>query len=212
MPSRAIRYNAGMTTIGHPNLTVDESSASHRFTRADYYAMADAGIFKGCRVELIEGQIIDMAPQKDTHAVAILLLQEALHKAFPQHLIRCQLPLTLGVRSEPEPDFAVTAGLPRDFLGTGQHPSNALLVVEIADTTLRIDRGRKASLYARAGIRDYWIVNLRDGCIEVRREPTADAAARLGHRYKTLTTLRPPESISPLAAPTAQIPIADLLP
>ncbi len=174
--------------------------------------MADAGLFQDCRVELIEGEIIDMAAQKDAHAVAILLLQQALHKAFPEYLIRCQLPLTLGVRSEPEPDFAVTAGMPRDFLGTGKHPSTALLVVEIADTSLRLDRGRKASLYARAGILDYWIINLRDHCVEVRREPTADPAARLGHRYKTLTTLRPPESISPLANPAAQTPIADLLP
>jgi Uma2 family endonuclease len=201
-----------MTIAESPKPLSTDAPRIHRFTREEYYKIADAGMFRNQRVELIEGEIIDMSPQNDPHAVAILLVQTSLLKALPNLLMRCQLPLTLGKKSEPEPDFAFTEGDPRDYLGTGKHPSHALLVIEISDSTLRLDRKKKASLYARAHILDYWIINLRDKCVEVYRDPVADPAAPLGYRYKTLTTLKPPESLSPLANPTAPIPIADLLP
>ena len=199
-------------TVAESHLLSPDAPNPHRFTRDEYYVMAEAGLFQNQRVELIEGVIIDMSPHNDPHAVAILLVQQAMLKALPHLLMRPQLPLTLGEKSEPQPDFAFTDGNPRDFLGTGKHPSSALLVIEVSDSTLNFDRKKKASLYARAGIRDYWIVNIPDKCIEVRRDPIADANSPSGYRYASLTTLRSAEHISPLAHPTAQIPIADLLP
>ncbi len=168
------------------------------------------GFFQDQRVELIDGEIFDMAPQKDFHSGTILLVLSALQKAMPDFLVRPQLPLLLGPKSEPEPDISVVAGQARDYMGTG-HPTSAVLVVEVSDTTLRFDRGKKASLYARAGIEDYWIVNLIDNCVEVMREPIEDAAAPLGYRYKSMTVIRVPASISPLAKPHAAIAVADLL-
>jgi Uma2 family endonuclease len=201
-----------MTVAESQQLLSPDAPKPHRFTRDEYYLMANAGMFKNQRVELIEGVIVDMSLQNDPHAVTTLLVQQSLLKALPHLLMRCQLPLTLGEKTEPEPDFAFTEGKTRDFLGTGKHPAFAHLVIEISDTTLEFDRKKKSSLYAQAGIPDYWIMNLRDHCIEVHRDPVAEPTAPFGFRYKSVTTLKPPESISPLANPTASIPIADLLP
>ena len=103
------------------------------------------------------------------------------------------------------------AGNPRDYLGTG-HPKTALLVIEVSDTTLPFDRNRKASLYAAAGIADYWIINLMDRQLEVLRQPIADASAPHGLTYGQTQILKSGEAIAPLAAPTSQIAVTDLLP
>jgi hypothetical protein len=87
-----------------------------------------------------------------------------------------------------------------------------VLIVEVADSSLAFDRGEKASLYARAGIADYWILNLSDRVLEVYREPVVAPHAQYGHRYGATTTLGPRDMVSPLAAPTAAILVADLLP
>jgi len=188
---------------GHPQ--------PHRFTRAEYYQMLELGFFAGHRVELIEGEIIEMAAMKDLHAVALGIAAGTLARAFPGHWVRNQLPLTLVNDTEPEPDLAVVAGMPRDYKGKG-HPTTALLVVEIADTSLRFDRGEMASIYARAGVMDYWILNLVDSQIEVHRDPEADAAALFGFKYRTIQIWRLGESVTPLAAPGETLAVADLLP
>ena len=115
----------------------------------------------------------------------------------------------MGAKSEPEPDLAVVPGPMESYK---DHPTTALLIVEVTDTTLRFDRGQKASLYARAGIKDYWIINIQDECVEVLREPVKDTDAPLGWRYKSVVTFRPPATIAPLAKPEAVIAAADLLP
>ena len=108
------------------------------------------------------------------------------------------------------PDAAVVPGDPRDYLDG--HPSRPVLIVEVAESRLAFDRHHKASLYARAGIADYWIVNLVDRVVEVHRDPVADAAAPYGFHYRSITRLAPPATVTPLAAPTAVIFVADLLP
>jgi Uma2 family endonuclease len=128
----------------------------------------------------------------------------------PGHRVRCQLPEDLGQATEPEPDFVIVAGSSLQFLTS--HPTAALLIVEVSDTTLRYDRRRKGSLYALAGIPDYWIVNLRRRQLEVYRSPIPDPAARYGHRYSSRTDLLPGAVVSPLALPAASLAIADLLP
>jgi hypothetical protein len=103
----------------------------------------------------------------------------------------------------------VVSGSPRDYK---DHPTSALLVVEISDATLLFDRTRKAALYAAANVGDYWIVNLVDRCVEVHRKPMRDAADRRRFRYGEIRTITVGESITPLAAPKAKIAVGELLP
>ena len=185
---------------------------TRKWTRAEYYRMADLGMFRDQRVELIEGTIVQMPPQKNPHAIGLGLAEDAARATFgPRHWVRTQLPLHLGPRSAPEPDVAVVPGGPRDYTRTG-HPTTALLIVEISETTLAYDRGRKASLYARAKIADYWIVNLVHSRLEVRRNPVPDQGERYGWRYQDVLLLGPEDRIAPLAAPKKRVAVADLLP
>ena len=126
-----------------------------RWSRQEYDRMIDAGVLTTQdRVELIDGEIVTTPPQKTQHAAAACLVATALRHAFGEHVdVRRQLPLALDAASEPEPDVAVVAGSPRDYRDA--HPATALLIVEVADSSLEFDRTTKASLYARAGIPDY---------------------------------------------------------
>ena len=125
-----------------------------RWSRNEYEAMIAAGLFApGERVELIDGEILTVTPQGSLHATAVRLAEDALRVSFgPGFDVRAQLPLSCDAHSLPEPDLAVVSGQPRDFRDS--HPITAVLIVEIADTTLEYDRQRKGRIYARAGIRD----------------------------------------------------------
>ncbi len=132
-----------------------------KWTQDEYYRMAELGFFEGKRVELIEGEIIEMAPMKSPHATSVSLVGEVLRESFGKKFyVRSQLPLSFSKINEPEPDVAVVKGKIRDF--TDSHPKTAELVVEISDATLRYDRTGKMSLYAKNKIQDYWIVNVKD--------------------------------------------------
>lgn len=185
---------------------------SERLSRIEYERMIEAGILdEDARIELLEGQLVVREPQGSPHATAIQLTAEALRVAFgPGWSVRVQLPLALDDLSEPEPDVAVVPGAPRDYREA--HPSRPVLVVEVAGASLGLDRTVKAGLYARAGVPDYWIVNLVERVLEVRREPATSKSYPLGWDYRLITVLGPTNAISPLAAPTAKISVADLLP
>jgi Uma2 family endonuclease len=174
--------------------------------------MVDAGVFPpGERVELVDGEVLKMTPQGSVHATAVRLMEDLLRAAFgPGYDVRVQLPLALDPSSEPEPDVTVVLGSPRDYRDA--HPSSALLVVEISDTSLPYDREQKGSLYARAGIAEYWIVNLFNQRLEVYRDPTSTPQARYGCAYQSLLQFVQGDHISPLAAPQARMAVADLLP
>ena len=183
-----------------------------RWTRQEYDLMIEAGVLTPeDRVELIDGEILAMTPQRSPHATAVLLVQDALRVAFGTGVhIRTQLPLALGQDSEPEPDAAVVAGAVRDY--RDGHPQSALLVIEVADSTLAFDRDVKGSLYARSGIPEYWLVNLVDACVEVHRDPRVAPHARLGWLYRSVERAGRGDSIAPLSRPQARIPVFDLLP
>lgn len=185
---------------------------TERLSRIEYERMIDAGILdEDARIELLEGQLVVREPQGSPHATAIQLTAEALRVAFgPGWSVRVQLPLALDDLSEPEPDVAVVPGAPRDYREA--HPSHPVLVVEVAGASLGLDRTVKARLYARASVPDYWIVNLVDRVLEVRREPAASQSDALGWDYRLATVLGTTARISPLAAPAAEISVADLLP
>lgn len=120
------------------------------------------------------------------------------------------MPFSLGEISEPEPDVAVIAGDIRNYKDA--HPTTAVVIVDIADTSLEYDRTDKSSLYAKAQIAEYWIVNLIDHELEVFRTPVVDASQPYGFGYSDATSLSPTDFITPLARPQTTIAVADLLP
>lgn len=195
--------------IASQSVVVD-SPRVRPWTREEYYKMYDLDLFAGQRVELIGGEVIEMAPQHNSHAVTIGLVDDALRSSFgPGYWIRCQLPLSLGQLSEPEPDFAVVQGRPRDF---SEHPSSALLVVEVSESSFTHDSQRKAGLYAAAGIADYWVVNIADRTLHVLRSPVADAHAEFGYRYSQIAVLKENEAIAPIVKSQTTIHVLNLLP
>ena len=177
-----------------------------RWTREEYERLGDQGFFRPDeRVELLDGVIFEMSPRKSWHAAAIQALQEALLSVFATgYSVRFQLPLALSLSSQPEPDVAVVPGHWREYVDA--HPTTAVLVVEVADTTLLDHRERlKRAIYAQAGIPDYWVLNRRDACLEVYREPRNGT-------YQSRTVLKAGNFVSPLASPEASIAVTDLLP
>lgn len=183
----------------------EHSADLHRFNSEQYERMIDAGVFgPDDRLELLDGEVVEMAPQKSRHATAILLLESALRRAMGEATtIRVQLPLRISEQSEPEPDIAVVTGSPRDYRDA--HPETALLVVEVSETTRAYDRGRKLAAYARAGIPEYWILDVVAETLEICRRP-------MGEDYAERRILKAGESVTPQAAPTVTITVIDLLP
>jgi Uma2 family endonuclease len=185
----------------------------HRWTRKEFYRLLGLGFFQklGNRVELIEGTIVRMPPQKNLHSAAIKLTEDVLDAAFGTgHWVRVQMTLDLIGISVVDPDLAVIVGSPHN--APRDNPTTALLVVEVSDTTVSYDRRVKGGIYSAAGIADYWILNLVKRQLEVRRQPAIDPHHKYGHRYASLSILTDKDVVSPLAAPQAQIAVADLLP
>lgn len=185
-------------------LSLPASAARRRFSVEEYVRLTSLGLFDGEKLELLFGEIIQKEmPQRPAHRLAIsLILPIALGWSGPNHHVLCQLPLQLGT-SVPEPDFALVPGEPRDY--SDAHPTTAVLVIEVSDTTLESDQTTKALLYASAGIADYWIVNLVERTLEVRRQPGASG-------YRSLQTFGEQDSVAPLLAPGQPARVSDLLP
>jgi len=183
-----------------------------RWTRLEYERLIEHGFFQpGDPVELVGGALIVAEPQGSTHFTSIQLVDEALRAGFGRGwVVRVQGPIALDDESEPEPDVAVVPGRPRDYVSA--HPARPVLVVEISESSLALDREVKGSLYARAGVTDYWIINLVDRVVEVYRDPAPEPSARHGWHYTLVRTVAPPDSVAPLAVPGALIPVSDLLP
>jgi len=183
-----------------------------RWTRREYERLIECGVFGPAdRIELLGGLLAVREPQSGPHALGIRMVEEALRSVFAAGWdVRTQLPVALDADSEPEPDISVVPGSFRDY--PRGHPARAVLIVEVSDSSLAVDRGEKASLYARAGLADYWIVNLVDHALEVHRGPVADALAPYGWRYAAILTLRAGDVVAALAAPEFAIPVVDLVP
>jgi len=183
-----------------------------RFTRHEYEKLVEDGFFRPDeRLELLDGLLVLREPQGTYHATAVTLTGAALGRVFRRGFhVRSGLPVALDDASEPEPDLSVVRGKPRDYLSG--HPSVPVLVVEVAESSLGMDRRRKLGLYARAQRGEYWIVNLVDRVLEVYREPVRSPAALYGWKYRYVRLLKPGATVSPLAAPRSRIRVADLLP
>jgi Uma2 family endonuclease len=177
------------------------------WTRDDYYRAAEVGIIRPEeKLELIEGEVIrKVSPQGWPHYKTVRRIAAALEKVFATgHYVAQQAPALVSDVSEPEPDVAVIPGEPDDYQDH-PHVRDAVLVVEASDSTLRFDTGRKARLYAKAGVREYWVVSLAERCLYVHRDPSEQG-------YTSVTKLAEDQNVSPLAAPQAAIKVTDLLP
>ncbi len=182
------------------------------WTLEDYEQLIALGVLEGKHVELIQGEIVTMPPMGEPHALAIMQLNYALIAHFnPQtgfHL-RIQMPIALpALTCEPEPDLAVTAlDTPTNAAG---RPLSALLMVEVAESSLAYDQDHKGPLYAAAGLQEYWLVNIPERVVEVYRQPVPDASSFSGWRYQDHQTLRAGDTVSPLAAPEVVVMVETL--
>jgi Uma2 family endonuclease len=178
----------------------------HRFSVDDYEQMIDFGILgEEDRVELIRGEIVDKMAIGDSHAGCVNRLNRNLTIKFARTaIVSVQNPIRLD-DSEPEPDISLL--VPRDdFYASGKpRAGDILLLIEVSDTSLDFDREIKLPLYAQAGIRELWIVNLVEGCLEVHRGPTPDG------RYRDISVLRPGDEVEIVALPGIKFAVADLL-
>lgn len=170
--------------------------------RVEYDAIVERGFLADSRVELLRGTLVEMTPQGPLHANVVRRLAERLFAAAEGRVhVRVQSPLALSDDSEPEPDIAVVPAADYDR----HHPTEALFVVEVADTSLQKDRGIKAALYAEAGIPEFWIVNLTEHVVDVHRRP-------VDGQYLERRQVDRQGSVAPAAFPRLQIAVADLLP
>jgi Uma2 family endonuclease len=180
--------------------------AHRRFTVDEYHRMAEAGILGADdRVELLDGEIVQVSPIGARHAATVTRLEHLFHRlARDRAIIRGQNPVRLDNYSEPEPDIALVT--PRDDFYAAAHPAphDVLLIVEVADTSLRYDRHRKLPGYARAGIPEVWLVDLTGDRVESHREPRGDA-------YASQQILGRDATLTPLRLPGITVPVGDLL-
>jgi len=184
-----------------------EPAASKRLTVKQYLALTTRGVLaEEDRVELLEGVVVAMAPRTARHDAAVNHVFRALLRAVGSRAtLRCQSSLVLPPASVPEPDVVMAVG--DDHAYDHAHPTDALLVVEVAESSLPQDRLTKAAIYAARGVQDYWIVNLRDDTVEIRRRPD-----RRGRRYRRVTTARRGDTIDLAAFTDVRIEVDSLLP
>jgi Uma2 family endonuclease len=182
-------------------------SVPKRFSVDEYYRMAEIGIFHDQRTELIDGEVFVMPPRLEEHNYSVMCVRRELDKAFgPGYLVREEKPVRFNNGTEPEPDVAVVKGeLYSSF--SPSPPDRAELIVEIAVTTLEIDR-EKSGLYARANVSELWIVDVRGRRVEVYRDPEPFAGVAYGYRYRTVSEYGEGDTIRPLAAPAGTQPAA----
>ncbi|MBI4265309.1 MAG: Uma2 family endonuclease [Acidobacteria bacterium] len=170
--------------------------------RIEYETLVDCGLFEDARVELLCGALVEMSPQGPLHANVVSRLSERLIRALPDTVrTRVQSPLALSEDSEPEPDIAVVPVGDYDRA----HPSRAILVIEVAESSLQKDRGVKTALYAMAGVPEFWLVNLADRVVEVHRRPSAG-------RYADVMQVDVAGHLEPNAFPALTIPVGEILP
>jgi Uma2 family endonuclease len=182
-----------------------ESLPRKRWTRAEIEKLSSMGWFAGEHYELIDGELIDKMGKHESHVLAVMLVQNWLTTIFGFWRIRKEDPIDVArednEHNEPEPDLVVLREPIQRLETRRPGPEDVLLAVEVADSTLRMDLSKKAELYARAGIPDYWILDMRNRRMIVHRKPAAG-------RYASVVAYREDESVAPLAAPDSEFSVA----
>ena len=178
----------------------------HRFTVEEYHKMAQAGILgEDDRVELIEGEIVEMPPIGSRHAACVDRLNQLFSaQVGDQAIVRVQSPIRLSELSEPQPDLALLKPRPDFYAAAHPRPEDVLLMIEVAEASVDYDREVKVPLYARAGVPEVWLVDLQGEFIEVHRRPSARG-------YGEVRQARRGERLAPQALPKLELPVDDLL-
>ena len=180
------------------------TTATAKWTVTDYHRMIDAGILDDRRVELLDGEIVEMAPEGVPHAFYSDRFATRLRALLGDRAqVREGKPITLSNQSEPEPDIAVVQPLAEVYLDHHPYPENCWLLIEYSYSSLAKDLEDKSQVYAAAGIQDYWVVNLRDRELVVFRSPQ-------GKTYQQKTTLAT-GTIAPLAFPEIEVQVSQLM-
>jgi len=179
----------------------------YHFTQREYYALVEAGVFtEDSRIELVQGDIVTMAPIDAPQAGLVNRFGRLFHNGLGERAaVTVQNPIVIGADTEPQPDLTLCKPRADDYTAKHPRPDEILLVVEVADSSVRYDRDTKVPLYAAAGIAEAWLLDLNGGTLEVYRTPSADG-------YKTLLRLKPGDTVSPLAFPDLILEVAALLP
>ncbi len=177
------------------------------FTIDEYHRAIEIGIIQdGERVELISGQIFNMAAKGTRHTVSTReIFKRLLNLIGNLADVQSQDPITLPDRSEPEPDIVIARLRADNYVNSHPTPADIILVIEVADSTLNFDRNTKAALYAAAGISEYWIVNLVDDRLEIYRQPESSI-------YTNIQIIIPPRSIDLPNFPTVNLDLATIFP
>lgn len=176
------------------------------FTVDEYHQMAQAGILsEDDRVELLEGEIVEMTPIGPRHAALV----DRLTRLFSSHageraIVRVQSPIYLGEHSEPQPDLALLRPRPDFYAEAHPRPEDVLLVVEVAETSADVDRERKVPLYGQAGVPETWLLDLTGECVEVYTRPTS-------HGYGEVRRFWRGDHLSPRAFPDLELAVDDVL-
>ncbi len=187
------------------------SSAPHlparRFTVAEYYAMAEAGILtEDDRVELIDGVIVAMAPMGRNHRSTTNRYTRLFGESVRRRaIVQIQSSIVLDDRTMPEPDLALLREQADFYQSNDAGPEDVLLLIEVSDSSVDYDRNEKLPRYARAGIPEVWLTILPERVIEVHTEPA-------GGRYTRLRTFRPGDTVSPACFPDIALPVSEILP
>jgi len=179
----------------------------HKLSLEDYYKMGEAGILgEDSRVELIEGELIDMAPIGSRHVRAVNILTELLvPQARGVAVVSVQNPVSLPPDNGPQPDIALLKPRADDYGDSLPTAQDVLLIIEVADTTAKYDREVKAALYARHGVQEFWLVDLQEKAVEIYQEPGSK-------RYRKLLRPESVETISPVSLPDVHVPLGEIWP
>ena len=166
------------------NVTAESWPRPHRLTVDEYYRMVKVGLLSpDDRVELIEGEIVDMPPIGSRHAAKVTVLAKLLIRAVGDTAdVRIQAPVRLGSRSEPQPDLALLKRSSNAYANAHPAAADVLLLIEVSESTLHFDLNAKARLYAKYGIPEYWVVDLIDNQLHCHRRPA-------GERYQDCSTV-----------------------
>lgn len=187
-------------------MAIDVEITRRRFTLDEYHRMVDAGILhEDDRVELIRGEIVQMSPIGARHAAAVArFTEELVTRLRGRAILWPQNPITILPDSEPQPDIVLLRHRDDFYRAALPGPADVVLVVEVADSSVRYDRTVKKRLYAEAGIPEYWMADLDAGRIEIYRDPE-------GGDYRLATSVAPGDTLAPAAFPDAMLTVAHLL-
>ena len=182
-----------------------------RMTLAEYYALDGQPAYENVKTELLAGRLIVMPLPHEEHNIGVMSSADFCREIFPSHSVREEKGFFIPPDSDIGPDVAVVDGPSRQYSAKNR-PRSAYLIIEVANTSLATDTGEKAELYAKAGVQDYWVLDLTNRRLFVFRSPIIDADREHGHWYASVQIFDESQSVAPLAAPSEQVPVRDLLP